>query len=82
MEKYYVFFCLFQDLPSSVGEESSSVTGTVPDSKTTVPGQSEMDQMQIAWRYQNLPKVQVHVYFHDKIEIEGVCLFFYTVIFQ
>ena len=45
-----------QDLPAAVGETES---GTIPGSNTPVLQQPEEDQMRIAWRYQNLPKVQV-----------------------
>ena len=47
-------------MPSPVGEEGITQPGTVPDSRLSAPGQPEVDQMQIAWRYQNLPKVQVY----------------------
>jgi elongator complex protein 4 len=50
---------LLKKLPSALGEGRSAQSGTVPSSAAPAPGQAEVDQMKIAWRYQNLPKVQV-----------------------
>jgi elongator complex protein 4 len=49
---------LLKKLPSALGEGRSAQSGTVPSSAAPAPGQAEVDQMKIAWRYQNLPKVQ------------------------
>ncbi|CAI8017665.1 Elongator complex protein 4 [Geodia barretti] len=49
---------LLGDLPSAVGEEEKKESGPVLDTSPTVPGSKKADQMKIAWRYQNLPKVQ------------------------
>lgn len=54
----FIFFIYEQDLPSPILDDVA-VHKPVEQARLSCEPQDCMDAMKIAWRYQNLPKVQV-----------------------
>ncbi len=65
----YVFtvLCMLQDLPGAVQVEQQEQLAAIQE--TTKEGAIEEEQMKIAWRYQNQPKVQVNAELELKMSL-------------